>query len=436
VKTTLLAFVLGTILAPALAQGEVWAGTGSALETAEDSAPVDRVAISIHSPAPGQVIEGAVHQAEISGAASAEAGDPRGFDVILVIDVSESTRAASGTDVDADGAIGVNPAFELLPPGSYPPGVHSTDPGDTVLRAEILAARALVGSLDDSRVRVGVLSFAGEVDPTTGRRKRMDQKDAWLEVPLTFDYGQVERALTAIQARGANGATNYAAGLRLAITELAGLPGALSTPRPEARRIVLFLTDGMPTLPIGKGNLSDPGDVEAAVRAAQLAQKAGITINTYAMGSKALQYPKAATEMSRVTLGTYTPVQRPGDIVALLQGVTFADVEDVVLTNLTTGDLSTDVRLAPDGSFDGFVPVTVGVNRVRVSALASDGSEGSVEFDVDFRLGGMSDREKELELQRMRRLSRELLLRRERDSVERFREQQRKELELRSGEGD
>jgi hypothetical protein len=199
---------------------------------------------------------------------------------------------------------------------------------------------------------------------------------------------------------------------------------------------VLFLTDGMPTLPIGKGNISDPGDVEAAVRAAELASKAGITINTYAMGTKALEYPKAATEMSRATRGTYTPVQRPGDIVALLQGVTFADVEDVVLTNLTTGDLSTDVRLSPDGSFSGFVPVAEGVNRVRVSALASDGSEGAVEFDLDFRLGGLSESEKQLELERMRRLSRELLLRRERDSVERFREQQRKELELRSGEKD
>jgi hypothetical protein len=426
--------VLCAWLPCSVVRAEVSAGNRPGLEGESSAAPVDRVEVSIHSPGPGAVIQGAVHQAEIVGAASAEPGDPRGFDVMLVIDVSESTRAACGTDVDRDGSIGVNPAFELLPPGAYPPGVHSTDPQDTVLHAEILAARALVSSLDASRVRVGVLSFAGEVDPTTGRRKRMDQRDAWLEVPLTFDYAQVDRALTAVLARGANGATNYAAGLRLAITELAGLPGAVSTPRSNARRVVLFLTDGMPTLPIGKGNVSDPGDVEAAVRAAQLAHKAGITINTYAMGTKALQYPKAATEMSRATLGTYTPVQRPGDIVALLQGVTFADVEDVVLMNLTTDDLSTDVRLSPDGSFNGFVPVAEGVNRIRVSALASDGSEGSVEFDLDFRIGGLSEREKELELERMRSLSRELLLRRERDSVERFREQQRKELELRSAE--
>jgi hypothetical protein len=145
----------------------------------------------------------------------------------------------------------------------------------------------------------------------------------------------------------------------------------------------------------------------------------------------ALQYPAAATEIARVTLGTYTPVQSPGDISAILRGVTFANVEDVVFSNLTTGELSTDVHLSPDGSFAGFVPVQEGRNRVRVTALASDGSEGNVEFDLEFRKGGLTEREKELQLERMREMSRELLLRREGDQVERFREQQRKELELR-----
>ena len=160
-------------------------------------------------------------------------------------------------------------------------------------------------------------------------------------------------------------------------------------------------------------------------------------INTYALGNDALRYPQAATELARVTLGTYTPVQRPGDIGAILQGVTFASVEDVVFANLTTGELSTDVHLNPDGRFDGFVPVQEGRNRVRVTALASDGSAGAVEFDLEFRKGGLTEREKEIQLRRMQEMSRELLLRREGDQVERFREQQRKDLELRrAGDGE
>jgi hypothetical protein len=50
----------------------------------------------------------------------------------------------------------------------------------------------------------------------------------------------------------------------------------------------------------------------------------------------------------------------------------------------------------------------------------------------------MTEQEKQIQLQRMKELSRELLLRREADQVESFREKQRKELELRreSGSGE
>lgn len=389
-----------------------------------------QVAVLIEEPAPGTVLEGQLHQARVSGSASANGVGGDSYDVVIVIDVSESTLKASGSDIDRDGVIGLDPANELLPPGAYPPEVASTDPQDTVLHAEVLAARTLLAGLDPRRVRVGLISFAGEVDPTTGKRKRMDQQDAWLEVPLTHDYGQVQRGLSAVLARGAHGATNFAAALRLAVAELADL-GGRSEPRAGAKRVVLFLTDGMPTLPIGHGNTSDPGDVEAAVRAADLAHKAGITVNTYALGTLALRYPRAATEIARRTLGTYSPVQRPGDVGAILQGTTFANVEDVVFSNLTTGELSTDVRLAPDGTFAGYVPVQEGHNRVRVSALASDGSSGAVEFDLEFRKGGRTDQQKALELERLREMNRELLLRREGEGVEQFRERQRKQLEIR-----
>lgn len=410
---------------------------GAAAETAPAERPAatrpaaGRVAVQIEEPAPGAVLEGQLHQARIAGSASADGAGGDLYDVILVIDVSESTLKASGSDIDRDGVIGLDPANELLPPGSFPPEVASTDPQDTVLHAEVLAARTLLSGLDPRRVRVGLVSFAGEVDPTTGRRKRIDQQDAWLEVPLTHDFGQLQRGLTAVLARGAHGATNFAAALRLAVAELAGVGGGRSEPRPGAKRVVLFLTDGMPTLPIGHGNTSDPGDVEAAVRAADLAHRAGITVNTYALGTLALRYPRAATEIARRTLGTYNPVQRPGDVSAILQGTTFANVEDVVFANLTTGELSTDVRLAPDGNFTGYVPVQEGHNRVRVSALASDGSSGAVEFDLEFRKGGRSDQQKALELERLRAMNRELMLRREAEDVERFRERQRKQLELR-----
>ena len=40
---------------------------------------------------------------------------------------------------------------------------------------------------------------------------------------------------------------------------------------PGAKKVVLFLTDGVPTFPIGAGSEQDPGDVEAALREITLA---------------------------------------------------------------------------------------------------------------------------------------------------------------------
>jgi hypothetical protein len=404
-------------------------GAAGSAAGAGDVAP-EGVRILIASPKPGEALQNRVHQAPIRGNAVADGERPVDFDVMLVIDVSGSTRNASGADVDGDGEVGFNPNFELVTPGTYPPDMVSTDPGDTILAAEVAAAKALLATLAPGRIRVGIISFSGEMNSLTGQRERYDQQDAWLEVPLSADLDQARTALDNILLRGPHGGTNFAAGLRLAVTELAGLSGARSQPRPGAKQVILFLTDGLPTFPIGSGSVADAGDTEAALNAARLAHKAGITVNTYALGPSALTNPIAATEVARITLGTFLPVQKPGDIISFLQGVSFANIEDVVFTNLTTREVSTDVRLSPDGSFSGFVPVKEGHNQVRVTALASDGSNGSVDFDLVFEKSGLSDKELALELDRIREHNKDLQLLVEQERIRRFREQQRKVVEI------
>lgn len=410
------------------------AGLLAPIATAAPPAAGDAVRVMLQSPREGQSVENRVHLAPIAGSAVSSGERPAQFDVMIVLDVSFSTRCASGLDVNADGRLGLNPQLELLPAGTVPEDACNTDPGDSVLAAEVAGARRLLETLDAKRVRVGLITFSGDVDKETGLRLDPNQADAWLQVPLTDDRSQVARALDAVLERGPHGATDFSAGLRLAITELAGMSGARSTPRKGAKGVVLFLTDGTPTFPIGLAENSDPGDVEAAINAARLAHQAGITVNTFAVGPDALTNPVAATEMARVTLGTFTPVKNAGDIVAVLQGVSFANIEDVVVTNLTTGDFSTDVRLEPDGSFSGFVPVREGRNRVRVTALATGGQSGSVEVDLDFKMAGLSDRELVHELERIRERNKQLQLLVERKRIEEFRarEKQRKELQIES----
>jgi hypothetical protein len=417
---------LGWLASAALLLAAAPAAAGS---PAQAAAP-NPVRILIDSPREGEPLLNSVHQALIRGSVISEGERPADFDVIVAIDVSDSTKVASGIDVDGDGELGFDPEFELVEPGTYPAGMRSTDPGDTILAAEIAGADALIATLDPQRVQVGIVTFSGEMNSQTGQRLRYDQQDAWVEVPLTSDFAAARGQLPRILSRGPHGGTDFAAAIRLAVTELAGLSGAKSRPRPRAKKVVLFLTDGIPTFPIGTGGTSDPGDIEAALNAARLAHKAGVTINSYALGPAALQNPIAATEMARISLGTFMPVRNPGDIISFLQGITFANIEDVVLTNLTTQEMSFDVQLSPDGSFSGFVPVREGLNRVRVTALASDGSSGSIEFDLAFATSGLSERELALELERIRERNKQLMLLIERERIQRFREQQRKVLEL------
>jgi len=391
--------------------------------------PVERdaakVVIDIAFPARGETVRNRVHVAAIRGSARSGAENPLDFDVMIAIDLSKSTRYPSGIDVDEDGEIGFNPHEELIAPGTYPEEVVCSDPDDTILSAEIQAACMLVDSLAAGRSRVGILTFSGDVDLESGERNSPDQQDARLWIPMTDDFEAVGEVLDEIHREGPHGATNFAAAIRLAVVELVGLTGSQSVPRPEAKRLLQFLTDGVPTFPHGRGDTADPEDTEAAIDAARLARKAGITINSFALGRYALESPVATNEMARLTGGAYTPVRNPGEILAFLRSVSFANIEDVVITNLTTHDISYDVHLSPDGSFSGFVPVDLGHNEVQVTVLASDGGESTVSLDVDFEKSGLTENELAVELERVRKRNKEMMLVLERKRIQAFRDRQK-----------
>jgi hypothetical protein len=416
----------------ALAQGGLDDATlGSPTVAAVQHAPAG-IRVIVEAPGQGATIKAKEDVVEVRGTAIAAGEEAQRFDVMVVLDVSGSTKYPSGADVDGDGVVGENPQEGLYAEGEFPPDVLCTDPEDTILHAEIAAARALVRSLDPRRTRVGLVTFSGDVDPATHRMRSRDQKNADLQVPLTPDFARIESGLATVLARGPHGATDFSAGIRLATAELAGLTGAVSQPGP-GQKVMLFLTDGTPSFPIGLDNVEDAGDLEAAVNAARIAKEAGIRINTYALGTNALGRPVAATEVARVTLGSFTPVAEPGAIVAALQSVNFANVEDVAVVNLTLREDTPDVRLNPDGTFQAFVPVRAGANRVLVNAVASDGSVANVELAFSFEVAQSEGAMRERELAELRRLNTELLRHVEAERVKRERRKVRvqKEIDIR-----
>ena len=451
--STALAATLGLALGfglgaprPTGAQGELGGLGGLGADPFETPAAPTRAAaastgprgirVVVESPAPGASLEGRDHMVEFRGTAVAAGGGAKHFDVVLALDVSQSTQYPSGADVDGDGVVGENPAEGLYAPGEFPEGTICTDPEDTILAAEVAAARALLRGLSPERARVGLVTFSGAVNLETGLQQSRDQRNATLQVPLTSNFARVEGALGNVLARGPHGATDFSAGIRLATTELAGLSGAASPSLAGAQKVILLLTDGHPTFPIGQATVEDAGDIEAAVNAAKLAREAGIRINTYALGQNALGRPVAATEVARVTLGTFTPVLEPASIVAALQAVSFANVEDVAVVNLTLREDTPDVRLNPDGTFQAFVPVREGQNRVLVNALATDGSQTNVELSFDFKVAQAKGAMRERELAELRELNTELLRQLEAERVKREKRRQRvqKELDIRAAE--
>ena len=145
------------------------------------------------------------------------------------------------------------------------------------------------------------------------------------------------------------------------------------------QRSLLFLSDGTPTLP-GFGGRPARKALEAAARA----RRAGVRIHAFALGPDVQAHAGIYRELARRTGGHLTRVAAPAEIVAWLPLVRLADVAEISMANLTSGRSGRAIRTFADGSFDGYVPLVRGPNRLRVTARGSRGQERSVERIVHF----------------------------------------------------
>ncbi len=411
---------------------------------AQGSDDPTRVRIDIEYPPAGSVVGGSACGVCVAGQAQSSGGELRRFDVIMVLDTSRSTVDPTGTDINGNGVVG---RMRLGGLGTIFGG-GSTDPGDSILAAEVAGAKHLLQGLDPRSTRVGIVGFAGDL-PGTGRRS----KPAYTLVALTDEHERAEAALDEILATDPEGNTHMAAGVDQATIELLGVRGAVSRPDPQAEKIVFFFTDGQPTLPYGPEAESD--NVRAVLRAANRAARASIRIHSFAIGPEALEGPIAVVEMASRTEGFFTPVRHPADLVNAVEDVNLANLESVDLMNRTTKQPARYLRATADGSWAGFIDLATGANRLRVEALADDGATGGRELDVRFDaeaksppvpkqlaarrnrlleecLRDLKRRRLSAEQQRTEEVRRELQIEieRERDKAKQQADQQRKELEL------
>jgi hypothetical protein len=396
---------------------------------------------------PADAVVGDAAGVFVAGRAQALRGETRRFDIIIVIDTSLSTSQPTGLDVDEDGVVGMPLPRAMR--GVPEPG--STDPGDSILAAEVAAAAKLLRGLDPRSTRVGLVTFAGDavaLYPGMAGLGRV-RLAALTEEPLTSDYKRLHHALGDVRERGARGQTHMAAGVDQASLELLGLAGSLSRSDPESEKIVLFFTDGWPTLPHWG---SESSNVRAVLQSAQRARRAGIRIHSFAIGPEALAGPISTVEMAAITEGVFTPVRHPGRLVRFIEGVSFAHIAEVKVRNTTSGESAYHTRVHADGSWDALVPLQEGENQLEVRARSSDGDEATRFVTVHHQPGAagpliaielvpkhnellearLAELRLDFERQRTEAMRRELVLEIEREraaALERAAEQ-RKELEL------
>jgi sulfur relay (sulfurtransferase) DsrF/TusC family protein len=303
------------------------------------------------------------------------------YEVALVLDTSGSTIWPCGIDLDNDGITGelYDIGFSRMSFFSKKPiKLINTDPDDSILAAEVIAAKGLLRILNPATTQISLITFNGDL-AADGRSAVLDTPDAFLEHPLSNDYSKVDQILTELYNRFPYGGTNMGEGIEVAIA-------SLDSNRPGTQKIIIFLTDGVPSFPYGSANVTDPGDKEYALEAAHKAKAKGIRIDTFAIGGEALSDPSTVQEIATSTGGVYTAVNNPAEIITKLAETKFFRLKSVKVKNLTLNQPAHYILLSPDGTFMANVPVTSGPNIIQALAEATDGSQGKVDLHLYYVL--------------------------------------------------
>ncbi len=319
------------------------------------TARAERVYLEVDAPHSGDLVREPMALVEVRGWVGT--GLRGVHDVMIVVDLSASAFRASGVDVDGDGLVG----HTLPNPQADHPVLWTTDFGDTIVSAELEAARRLIERLDPETTRMGLVSFGG---------------NAKLEAPLGSSRTQLLAALDAIPPVPNERGTYIYGALEEAIVAFGPKPTSAAERR---QRQILLLSDGAPTAP-------EPASAaqKTSVHAARNAARAGARISAFALGPTAALRRAQFEEIVNANGGVLFVLDAPADIVEFVPYMSWTRIARIELTNATTGAAGRAVRLFPDGTFDGFAPLALGRNEIRLRAVSEGGAQQVVTRWVTF----------------------------------------------------
>jgi hypothetical protein len=322
------------------------------LSAAPARADGDRLWLNLAVPPEGAAISSLAGLVELRGEAGLETRVRGAHDIVLAIDASPSAFFATGVDLDGDGVTGEMIVkhyddFESTHFTSW-----TTDPDDVVFQAELRAARALIDRLDPDLVRLGILSVSGAPE---------------LHAPV----GSLAISRTALDGIS-TARLRFNTDLAGAIDKAVGaLRSAETLPGDPPRRTLILLTDGRDTMnaPGDAEGRGWPADVAARARAAR------VHILALGLGPDERQNSALLLDLARRTDGRFWVLRDPANLADLLPQLSLVGLDSVQIHNRSSGETARAVRLFPDGSFDGYVRLSPGENRLRVTARMDDGRE-------------------------------------------------------------
>jgi len=224
------------------------------------------------------------------------------LDVAIAIDTSISTMDASGFDTDSDGILGELGANNFWP--------RSTDPGDSLLAAQISGAKDLVSHYADGGIGFSIVAYSG-VSPKNPKRRAVD---FFVVSPLSHDATALRGALDGLLAYGSKGGLVFSAGML-------GALGTLDTevaPGKPPRKLVLFMSSqAYPSVLSRKGSRAhaDPRMQEAA----RDATDASVRFYTFGLGEAAsTNEPHTLSQIAGATGGKYQSVPNTSNLACRL----------------------------------------------------------------------------------------------------------------------
>ena len=280
------------------------------VEQISNSSPASQGGLQIEIQSPSadfSAVEGEM-TIDVEGIASA-IGGVRYLDMIFVIDTSTSLRSSDPNDHRSQGAIGL---------------VRNLSP--------------------KSDIKIGVVSF--------------DSKGE-LAQPLTSKRENVVQVLRDLPR---SGSTNLAAGINMALQELA------KNGRPDSSRVIMLFTDGMS---------NERNAYDAAVEA----HSQGVAVQSLLLGSNT-KGTSILDTVAWATGGTFLHVNDPSLLPQAFLDLRTTGVESVTLS--VNGSAPVAAKLA-GGTFSGNVPLKVGENRIVALATSLEGQTSESFFMVNVR---------------------------------------------------